>query len=184
MQDFIVPFLTVGLAEMGDKTQLAVFCLASKTRKHLTLFLGVLLAFIITDGLAVALGNLLSQLIPLDYIRVISGTVFIIFGIVTIIKAGEEETSCDLRSPFLSGFGLVFVSELGDKTQIATGLFATQYRPIPVFLGVIAALGTLSVIAIYLGRYVMSRLDYRKVSILAGALFLLGGVNAFLGIGG
>jgi len=180
MQDFVVPFLTVGLAEMGDKTQLAVFCLASKTKRHFLLFLGVLLAFIITDGVAIALGNLVSQLVPLSYIRIISGAVFVVFGIVTILKAGEEETSCELRSPFLSGFGLVFVSELGDKTQIATGLFATQYRPLPVFIGVIAALGILSLIAIYLGRYVTSRLDYRKVSILAGVLFVIVGIGGFI----
>lgn len=180
MQDFIVPFLTVGLAEMGDKTQLAVFCLASRTRKRLALFLGVLLAFIITDGIAIALGNLISQLVPLGYVKVISGAVFVVFGIVTILTAKDEEMSCELSSPFLSGFGLVFISELGDKTQIATGLFATQYRPLPVFAGVIAALGILSLVAIYLGRYVVSKLDSRKVSILAGVLFVLVGISAFL----
>jgi len=180
MQDFIVPFLTVGLAEMGDKTQLAVFCLASKTRKHLTLFLGVLLAFIITDGLAVAFGNFIANAISTDYIKFISGAIFIIFGVVTLLKTGDGESKCDLKTPFLSGFGLVFISELGDKTQIAAGLFATQYKPLPVFLGVIAALGILSIIAIYLGRYVMGRLDYRKVSILAGALFVLVGVFSFI----
>ncbi|MEK7715894.1 MAG: TMEM165/GDT1 family protein, partial [candidate division NC10 bacterium] len=35
-----IPFGTVALAELGDKTQLAVICLASKTRRHGQLFLG------------------------------------------------------------------------------------------------------------------------------------------------
>ena len=56
-QDFFIPFLTIGLAEFGDKTQLAILGLSTKTKKHLSLILGVVLAFILTDGLAVILGD-------------------------------------------------------------------------------------------------------------------------------
>ena len=64
IQDILVPFLTIGLAELGDKTQLAILCLASKTRRHLQLLLGIILAFVIADGLAVFLGNYITNLIP------------------------------------------------------------------------------------------------------------------------
>ena len=56
ISDILLPFITIALAELGDKTQLAVFALASKTKKHLSLLLGAILAFVIADGLAVILG--------------------------------------------------------------------------------------------------------------------------------
>lgn len=40
IQEILIPFLAVGLAELGDKTQLAVLSLASKTKKHWELLLG------------------------------------------------------------------------------------------------------------------------------------------------
>ncbi|MBU0979803.1 MAG: TMEM165/GDT1 family protein [Nanoarchaeota archaeon] len=173
IQDFIIPFVAVGLAELGDKTQLAVLCLASKTKNYLQLILGVMLAFILTDGLAIVLGDYLASLIPLSYIRMISGSVFILFGIITLLRNNREGAKCELKNPFLSGFGIVFVAELGDKTQIASALFATRFNPVLVFFGVIAALFILSMIAVFLGRYVYGRVDKKKVSMIAGTLFIL-----------
>lgn len=179
IQDFIIPFIVVGLAELGDKTQIAVFCLASKTRKYLPLLAGVILAFIITDGLAILLGDYIANIIPINYVRIISGIIFIIFGILTLVKNKEDESKCDLKTPFLSGFGIILVSEMGDKTQIASGLFATKYNPLMVFLGVISILITLSIMAVYLGKLVMKKLNRRIISYIAGILFILIGIFCF-----
>ncbi|MEW5801073.1 MAG: TMEM165/GDT1 family protein [bacterium] len=176
LKDFIIPFLTIGIAELGDKTQLAIFCLASNTKKYFQLLSGVIAAFIIADGLAVIFGDFIANLIPIRYIRIISGAVFILFGILTLASRKEEESECRLKNPFLSGLGIVLLSEMGDKTQIASALFAAKYNPFMVFLGVITALAVLSLIAVYLGKYLLSRLDKRIISIVAGVLFILIGV--------
>ena len=42
--DVLIPFVTTGLAELGDKTQLSILLLSSKTKKHLELLLGVMAA--------------------------------------------------------------------------------------------------------------------------------------------
>ena len=47
LQDILIPLIVVGLAELGDKTQLSILLLASKTEKHMQLFLGTILAFFI-----------------------------------------------------------------------------------------------------------------------------------------
>jgi len=39
LQEFIIPFLAIGLAELGDKTQLAIFCLASQTKNIFNCYL-------------------------------------------------------------------------------------------------------------------------------------------------
>jgi putative Ca2+/H+ antiporter (TMEM165/GDT1 family) len=56
IQDLFVPFIAILIAELGDKTQFAVFCLSSKTKSYAKLFLGVLLAFAVADGIAIILG--------------------------------------------------------------------------------------------------------------------------------
>jgi putative Ca2+/H+ antiporter (TMEM165/GDT1 family) len=179
LKDFLIPFLTIGIAELGDKTQLAIFYLASNTRKYFQLLSGVVLAFIIADGMAIVFGNFIANLVPIRYIKIISGAVFIVFGILTFAAKKEEESECRLKNPFLSGFGIVLLSEMGDKTQIASGLFATKFNPFMVFLGVITALAVLSLIAIYLGKYLLSKMDKRIVSAIAGVLFILIGVYCF-----
>ena len=178
--DFIIPFAAIGLAELGDKTQLAIFCLASKTKKYLPLLLGVSLAFIITDGLAILLGDYVTSIIPIRYIKFISGIIFIIFGIITLLNSKKEEDSkCGLASPFMSGFSVILISEMGDKTQIAAGLFATKFNPILVFCGVISSLVILSLMAVYLGKYMVARLDKKIISYIAGILFLVIGIISF-----
>jgi putative Ca2+/H+ antiporter (TMEM165/GDT1 family) len=176
LEDILIPMMAVGLAELGDKTQLTVLCLASKTKKHFELLLGIILAFAITDGVAIILGNFITTHIPINYIKIISGTVFILFGIITLMSKKQEETACDLKKPFASGFLLIFVSEIGDKTQIASGLFATKFDPLMVFIGVISALTILSVMTIYLGKFIALKVNKKVISNIAGIVFILVGI--------
>jgi Ca2+/H+ antiporter, TMEM165/GDT1 family len=179
IQDLLIPFISIGLAELGDKTQLAVLCLASKTKKYTQLLLGVILAFAITDGLAILLGNFITAHIPILYIKIVSGAIFIIFGLITLLNNKTEEAQCELKQPFTSGFLLILVSEMGDKTQIASGLFATKYNPVMVFIGVLSALTVLSVMAVYLGKYIGLKMNKRVISKIAGVVFIAMGILCF-----
>lgn len=107
--DILIPLVTVGLAELGDKTQLAVFCLASRTRKYLQLLLGVTLGFAIAAGLAIILGIFLTNVIPAVYIKIGAGIIFILFGILTLLNREEPDEIYDLKKPFMSGFIMVLV---------------------------------------------------------------------------
>jgi len=174
--DILVPLTAVGLAELGDKTQLTILCLASKTKRHFELLSGVILAFVIADGLAIILGNFITTYIPINYIKVVSGAIFIFFGITILVSKKQEEAKCELKRPFASGFLLILVSEMGDKTQIAAGLFATKFNPTMVFIGVISALTVLSIMAIYLGKIIALKLNRKALSNIAGMVFILIGV--------
>lgn len=180
MQDLLIPFITIGLAELGDKTQITIFCLASKTDRYLQLLIGVILAFVIVDGLAILLGDIIADNVPTEYIKIISGVVFIIFGIITFLNSKEEETRCNLKKPFLSGFSLILISEMGDKTQIASGLFATRYNSILVFIAAIAALLILSLIAIFLGNFIFKKLSRKKISYISGLIFIIIGITILI----
>ncbi len=176
MEGFLTALITVGLAEIGDKTQLALFCLASKTRERFLLFLGAFLAFALNDGIAVLFGGAISRLVPLVYIKILAGAIFVIFGLLSLLRSSKELVECEVKRPFFTTFSLIFVSELGDKTQVAAALFAASYEPLSVFAGAMLALGILSLAAIYLGQFIFSKIEARRRSYLVGTFFLLIGL--------
>jgi len=177
--DILVPLLAVGLAEMGDKTQLSILLLASRTRDYAQLLIGVMLAFLLADGFAILVGSWATNVIPASLVQIVSGLVFLLFGILIFREGGEEEEPASLssRSTFISGFSMIFLSEWGDKTQIASALFATEYNPQMVLIGVMAALFILSAMAVFLGRSISGRFDRRLMARVAGAIFVLIGLS-------
>jgi len=179
--DFIIPFIAIALAELGDKTQLSILFLSVKTDRRMQLFLGVLLAFMIVDGIAILAGAWITEIVPIIYLKIISAVVFTSFGIWTLSSLRKKEkedisSSSRFKNTFLSGFALIFVAEWGDKTQIASALFATKYNPFIVFAGVIGALAVLSITAIYLGKFISRKIDRRTMTKIAGIVFIASGI--------
>ncbi len=74
-------------------------------------------------------------------------------------------------------FITVFLAELGDKTQIATLLFAAdrQNHPILVFLAAAAALSAATAIAVLLGATAERYLTMVPLKLIAGLGFLVVG---------
>jgi len=75
-------------------------------------------------------------------------------------------------------FGVVFLAELGDKTQLATLLFSakTPDKLLIVFLGASLALVLTSAIGVLAGGLVAQYVNPRILSIVAGAGFVLIGI--------
>ncbi len=178
LDEILIPLVAVGLAEMGDKTQLSVLLLSSKTKEYAQLLLGVMLAFLLADGFAILVGAWVTSIVPVHMIKLISGAVFVIFGIL-ILRGDKEESESDLspRNALVSGFSMIFLSEWGDKTQIASALFATEYNPWMVLIGVMTALTLLSIMAIYLGKFISGRIDRKVITKVAGSVFILIGIS-------
>lgn len=181
IEDFLFPFIAVGLAELGDKTQLCILLMSTKTDKHLQFLLGAVLAFLLVDGIAVLAGSYVTTVVPESILKAVSGIVFIVFGLLTLRDRDNGE--CDtkpLKNPFVSAFTLIFLAELGDKTQIAAALFAARYDALMVFLGVMTALTLLSIAAVYLGKLIAGKINRRTLSKVAGIVFILVGLSFFL----
>ncbi len=77
-------FSLVALMELGDKTQLASISLAAEYNAPVLVFVGVMLAFMVLAGLGVMLGMSISKYVPLRYVRIGSGLLFMLFGVVFI----------------------------------------------------------------------------------------------------
>ncbi len=79
---------------------------------------------------------------------------------------------------FLSTFIAIFLAELGDKTQLATLLFASNKETSKwiVFLGAASALVATSAIAVLAGSAISSMISEKALKTLAGIGFILIGV--------
>ena len=79
-------------------------------------------------------------------------------------------------------FGTVFLAELGDKTQLATVLFASKpsVSLVTVFVGASLALILSSLIAVAAGSVISQYVDPRYLSYIAGAGFIIIGIWTIL----
>ncbi len=79
--------------------------------------------------------------------------------------------------PFIATFGLVFLAELGDKTQIAAMCQAAQFqRPWMVLLGASLALTLVSAIGVAIGHFAGTCFPRESIRYVASALFIIMGV--------
>ena len=82
---FGTAFVTLLLAELGDKTQLAIITMTANTDSKLAVFLGASLALVFVSLLAVLFGGLLSQYIPTEWLQRIVAVAFIVIGVLMLI---------------------------------------------------------------------------------------------------
>lgn len=84
---FFMTFGVMFLAEIGDKTQLAVISCVSRYRSPWTVFLAASLAMVLATAIGAALGNVIATVVGERTIRFVSGGLFVLFGI--LILAGK-----------------------------------------------------------------------------------------------
>jgi len=176
-------FLLILVAELGDKTQLSIISLSSKYRwKHV--FVGAMLAFLAVDGISLAVGGTLLALVPIRYVQIVSGIVFLIFGIFPFLRREKKQDAVvEKRSsamPLFASFSLVSLMELGDKSQIIAITFAAQTAPILVLAGMILAFTLLTATAVLIGTKLVSRLPMKWLRIGTSVLFIILGAISIL----
>lgn len=82
----ITTFWAIFLAELGDKTQLAVLTLSAESKKPISVFVGALFAFAVITLLGAILGDAITRLVPPHIIEKIAGVAFIVIGILILFE--------------------------------------------------------------------------------------------------
>ena len=77
-----------------------------------------------------------------------------------------------MLSAFFLSFGVIFVAELGDKSQLMAMAFAARYKALPVLIGISIATAVTHAMSVALGAVVGSRLPTHAIAIIAGIAFL------------
>ena len=186
MEAFLISTGLVGLAELGDKTQLLAFLLAAKFRKPLPIVLAIFVATVANHAFAAAVGAWITSMLGPDVLRWVLGVSFLAMAAWTLIpdKLDEDETKLAKYGVFLTTLIAFFMAEMGDKTQVATVALAARYHDIvSVVLGTTFGMMLANVPAVYLGDKIANRVSLRLVHGIAALVFAVLGVATLLGAG-
>ena len=85
----LTTFGIIFLAELGDKTQLAIFAFADESKSRAAVFLGSSAALVLMSLLAVVFGSVVGRFVPANYIRTGAGALFVILGLWILLYPGK-----------------------------------------------------------------------------------------------
>ena len=169
-------FLVIFLAEMGDKSQFLMIAMSAEYRLR-DIIAGVAAAVCVLNLLAIAVGSVIGNLLPMPLISLIAGMVFLVFAITGLRRDDREaETFRHSGRALPAIFGTYFLAELGDKTQLTALTLAADGGDfslpvaLAVFLGASAALLGADLIGLFVG-FVLGR--HLPVAVFGWVSFLI-----------
>ena len=185
MSAFLLSFGLIFIAELGDKSQLVALWFATRYKPWLVIA-GVSLATLVVHLFSTALGASVGELLPEAAVLTIVGVSFYFFAWWGI--RGDEVDDETVRASRFAGmgsFGLItvsfFLSELGDKTQLATiTLGSKESSFVGVWLGSTAGMVAADALAIVVGVVAGKHLPQRGIAWAAAGLFVLFGTLALI----
>jgi len=191
---FIVTFVLIALTELGDKTQLVVIAIASKTRRMGMVAAGSTLGISLVVVLGVIIGTALDLFFPIELVDLGGAILFIGLGLILLVQSirhrGEVEQSDSDRaarigkrkgSIFAGSALAVGLMEFGDKTQVATITLAATYdSPFSVALGAILAEGMLMIAGAFVGARLLNKIRKDVMDYLSSGLFITVGILMLL----
>jgi putative Ca2+/H+ antiporter (TMEM165/GDT1 family) len=75
-------------------------------------------------------------------------------------------------SAILVSFGVIFVAEMGDKSQLMALTFATRYRAVPILVGITIATAAVHAVSVLVGAVLAVSLPTDVINVAAGLAFL------------
>ena len=179
----LTTFVVIFPAELPDKSMFASLVLGTRFRP-LPVFCGVAAAFAVHVVIAVTIGKVFS-LLPERLVLFVVAALFAGGSALLLLGKDDEEAEgtaeaaravADQRPVrvALASFGVVFLGEWGDITQITTANLAARYRdPLSVGIGAVLALWSVSALALTMGRGLIQRVPARLVRRLTGVVLAL-----------
>ena len=177
IKELIKAFMLVFAAEMGDKTQIIAMTFATQYMVK-EVISGVALGVIFNHGLAIILGRYLSTLVPMDFIQIIAGFMFVIFGIMALKDEDMDKLEEDKgMSPVLTVALAFFIGELGDKTQLTAMTLSTEGNyPLFILMGTTLAMMATSSMGIFVGSKIGDKIPEVFIKIASSFVFLFFGI--------
>jgi Ca2+/H+ antiporter, TMEM165/GDT1 family len=174
VEAFVVSAAVVGLAEIGDKTQILSFMLAARFLRPLPVILGILVATIANHAAAGLAGTFFGGFFSGPWMRWVLVVSFLSVAIWALFpdKLAEEDSGTGRAGAFVTALVTFFLAEIGDKTQIATiGLAARFEQFYPVVLGTTAGMMLANIPAVLVGGRLADRLPLKWIRFAAAVVF-------------
>jgi Ca2+/H+ antiporter, TMEM165/GDT1 family len=175
----LTTFVVIFPAELPDKSLFASLVLGTRFRP-LPVFCGVAAAFAVHVAIAVTIGAVVFALLPERLVLFVvaalfaGGSAWLLLGREDDEDAAAASQAVADRRPLrvaLASFGVVFLGEWGDITQITTANLTARYRdPLSVGVGALLALWSVSALALTVGRGLVQRVPTRLVRRFTGVV--------------
>ncbi|RBQ21819.1 UPF0016 domain-containing protein [Spongiactinospora rosea] len=180
MEAFWISLAVIFVAELGDKSQLMAMTFATRF-KAWPVLAGITIATTVVHLLSVAVGGLVGDLLPTTAIAIVAGIAFLGFAVWTLRgdELTEEESgkaARTTRSALIAVTIAFFLSELGDKTMLATITLATQHGWLGTWIGSTVGMVAADALAIVVGRMLGRHLPEKAIRYGAAAAFAIFGV--------
>lgn len=184
MEAILNSFLLVAATEMGDKTQLLAFVLATRFRNPWAVLSGIFVATVLNHLLAASVGSWVSSVIPALFLKWILGGIFIAFAIwILIPDQDDSENSESKYGAFLTTLVTFFLAEMGDKTQLSTVALAAKYDNILIVtLGTTLGMMFSDGLAVVFGEKLTEKISMKYVRYFSSGLFVIFGLGIIFGL--
>lgn len=182
MEILLISFVSVALAEIGDKTQLLALILAARFRKPWPILAGILVATLANHAIAAEVGALAATLFTPDLLRWAVALSLIAMGAWILIPDKNDDAAAKYHfGPFLTTLVAFFLLEIGDKTQIATVVLSAKYDDLLlVVLGTTLGMLAANAPVVLAGQLTPDRLPLGLIRLLAASVFIVLGCLALL----
>lgn len=176
IEAFLASLSTIGVAEIGDRTQVLALVLAARFRRPWPILAGTLCAALASNVIAALIGEHLGRFLNPVRLNLLVGVSLIVMALWELRSEDLDVKSAagSRGSAFWAAFAGIFIAEIGDKTQIATAVLAAAYSNLTAVIGGATAGMVLACApAVFLGKTLSARVSLRLIHYLAGALFLV-----------
>ena len=183
MEIIFKSFLLVAATEMGDKTQLLAFVMATKFKKPWTIMAGIFVATILNHAMAAYFGAWISSQINPLYLKYALIAVYLGFAVWILIPDKEEELDSNPRfGAFLTTLVAFFMAEMGDKTQLSTVALSAEYKDIFLVtagttLGMLFSDG----LAVFLGEKITRFISMKWIHLASSFLYIAFALMIYFG---
>jgi putative Ca2+/H+ antiporter (TMEM165/GDT1 family) len=180
LEAFWISLAVIFVAELGDKSQLMAMTFATRF-KTWPVIAGITIATTAVHLVSVAVGGLVGNALPMTAISVVAGLAFLAFALWTLrgdeLSAEEaRKAQRATRSVLMAVTVAFFLSELGDKTMLATITLATQHGWVGTWIGSTVGMVAADALAILVGRLMGRHLPEKVIRYGASAAFAVFGV--------
>jgi Ca2+/H+ antiporter, TMEM165/GDT1 family len=181
-----ISFITVAIAEIGDKTQLLAVLLAARFGRPVPIILGILVATILNHAVAAWFGAAVAGWLEGQWFKMALGAGFIAMGLWALIPDKDDDAAAKPRGGvFLTTLVAFFLVEIGDKTQIATSLLAANFNAVVlVTIGTTLGMLAANIPAVLLGRQALKVIPLDLVRKIAAAIFVAVGIVVLVSASG
>ncbi len=187
LEAFFVSTGVVALGEMGDKTQLLAFVLATRFKRPLPIVLGILAATLLNHALAGFVGTAIADWLGPTALRWVIGLGFLAMA-AWIMVPDRVDADAAGGAPRFGVFGTTlvafFLAEMGDKTQLATVALAARYHELlPVVAGTTLGMMLADVPAVFIGDRLAKKVSMPLLHGIAALIFAVLGLLTLFNVG-